>query len=59
VNGKSEEFKLKNFKLMEMRVIDANLCNDEETMANKIWEENSNREKNHDEDEIWDRENGN
>jgi hypothetical protein len=52
VNGKSEEFKLKNFKLMGMRVIDANLCNDEETMANKIWEQNSNREKNHDGDEI-------
>jgi hypothetical protein len=59
VNGKSEEFKLKNFKLMGMRVIDANLCNDEETMANKIWEQNSNREKNHDGDEIWDRENEN
>jgi hypothetical protein len=59
VNGKSEELKLMNFKLMAMRVIDANLCNDEETMANKIWEQNSNREKNHDGDEIWDRENEN
>jgi hypothetical protein len=59
VNRKSEGLKLKNFKFTGMRIIDTNLCNDEEAMANKFWEQNGDSDKNHDGDEIWVMENGN